>query len=248
MKAEVTKTRSAGAIRIGILAAGDTPSALKDAFPSFSQMTSEMFLTQLPHAMFETFDVKDDHFPIDVAAMDAWVVTGSVCSSNDELPWMLKLESFIQEAEAQRIKLIGICFGHQLIAKALGGKVAQYHGGWGVGLHEYHGFSKNNRVVEDKTALWLPAFHQDQVVDKPENAEVILHSPFCQNAALLYGDSAFTCQFHPEFSVEFERALLTLYQDGVIPQDVLKKAHQSLLDRQPDNATIVHLLCDFVAN
>ncbi|MGF1721092.1 type 1 glutamine amidotransferase [Vibrio kyushuensis] len=229
-------------MKIGILAAGDTPTILREKYQSFADMTADMIRSYLPQAKFEYFDVKGGQFPEKLDEMVAWVITGSVHCANEELPWMLKLEALINELNQNKQCLIGICFGHQIIAKALGGSIEQYAGGWGVGLHEYQW--KND---EHQTSF-LPAFHQDQVVQAPKNAKVLLTSSFCKNAALLYDQNIFTCQFHPEFSNDFEQDLLSLFQESTIPVSVADKAHRSLSERPSDNPVIGQWIGELIAS
>ncbi|PMJ98134.1 hypothetical protein [Vibrio sp. 10N.261.55.A7] len=227
-------------MKVGILIAGDTPVQLSGKFPSFAQMMEQMFPVRLPQASFTHFNVKDDEFPDDVLSMDAWIITGSVRSANDELPWMLKLERFIQEVASKRVRMIGICFGHQLIAKALGGTVEKHPQGWGVGLHEYHWQNE-----PETQCVRLPAFHQDQVTQAPASAKRVMTSSFCKNAALVYDDVIFTCQFHPEFSKDFEQALLALFSD-IIPTPTVDAANQSLVNHPSDNDVVVDWIGKFL--
>ncbi|MCK6262973.1 type 1 glutamine amidotransferase [Vibrio sp. ZSDE26] len=229
-------------MKIGILAAGDTPPALKEQYPSFAHMTSDMIHSYLPRAEFEYFDVRDNQFPEQLDEMVAWVITGSVHCANEELPWMLKLEGIIKELHQNKQCLIGICFGHQIIAKALGGTVEQFNGGWGVGLHKYQWQNESHQTS------YLPAFHQDQVVKAPKGAKVLISSTFCKNAGLLYGANIFTCQFHPEFSNDFEQALLSLFEGSTIPMSVADNAHNSLSERASDNPVVGRWIGDLIAS
>lgn len=90
--------------------------------------------------------------------------------------------------------MVGICFGHQIIAQALGGAVIKHPDGWAVGAQDYD--FGGERVT-------LNAWHQDQVIRRPEGAEVLARNAFCENAALIYDDRAFSVQAHPEFSDSF---------------------------------------------
>jgi len=111
--------------------------------------------------------------------------------------------------------MVGICFGHQIIAQALGGKVVKHPDGWAVGAQDYDFGGK---------PVTLNAWHQDQVVSRPEGAEVAGRSDFCRNAALIYGDRAFTVQAHPEFDDAFVQGLMDTRARGVVPQDLLDRA------------------------
>ena len=132
--------------------------------------------------------------------------------------------------------MVGICFGHQIIAQALGGKVEKFKGGWAVGPHDYDW---------DGRRVTLNAWHQDQVIAPPEGAEVVSSSPFCRYAALVYGDRAFTVQAHPEFTSAEVDYLIRVRAPGVVPPDLLEDAAANI-DRPVDNAALASQIADFL--
>ncbi len=138
------------------------------------------------------YDVENMDFPTDIHAADGWLITGSRHGAYENHPFIPPLEEFIRKAYAAPVPMVGICFGHQIIAQALGGKVEKYHGGWAVGRQDYR-FNGHGDVA-------LNAWHQDQVLELPADAQVIAGNDFCKNAGLVYGDRVFTMQPHPEFS------------------------------------------------
>jgi GMP synthase (glutamine-hydrolysing) len=111
--------------------------------------------------------------------------------------------------------LVGICFGHQIIAQALGGKVEKSDKGWAVGHQTY---------FYGDTPIGANAWHQDQVVALPEGADVIAGNDFCEYAALSYGGRILTMQPHPEFTDEFVEGMLRERAPGVVPDDLIEKA------------------------
>lgn len=141
---------------------------------------------------FDVYKVVDMEFPNDVHAADGWLLTGSPHGAYEDHPFIAPLEDFVREAYAAPVPMVGVCFGHQLIAQALGGKVEKYKDGWAVGRQDY--------TFEGLGAVALNAWHQDQVMELPKDARVIAGNDFCKNAGLLYGDRAYTIQPHPEFS------------------------------------------------
>ncbi|HYD05246.1 MAG TPA: type 1 glutamine amidotransferase [Reyranella sp.] len=156
---------------------------------------------------FDRFDVQALAFPERVEDYDAYVVTGSSAGVYDDLPWIAPTMEFLRTAKG-RAKLVGVCFGHQIMAEAFGGKVVKSPKGWGVGLHAYE-------VVEH--APWMdpveriaaPVSHQDQVVEQPPQTRVLVASEFTPFAGLAWDDQpAISFQFHPEFDPAYAAALI----------------------------------------
>ncbi|MDO5604020.1 MAG: type 1 glutamine amidotransferase [Paracoccus sp. (in: a-proteobacteria)] len=184
-------------MKIGILQCGQAPESLKGEAGDYP----DMFVRLLAGRGFEfsSYHVEGMEFPASVHDADGWLLTGSRHGAYEDHPFIPPLEAFIRDAYAARVPLIGICFGHQIIAQALGGKVEKYAGGWSVGAQDYD---------FDGEVLTLNAWHQDQVTRRPDGAERAASSGFCENAALIYPGRAFTVQAHPEFGDDFIRGLM----------------------------------------
>ncbi|MEM9279902.1 MAG: type 1 glutamine amidotransferase, partial [Pseudomonadota bacterium] len=134
--------------------------------------------------------------------------------------WIPPLEDFIRTAYAASVPIVGICFGHQIMAQALGGKVEKFGGIWGVGNLEY---SHN-----DGSKSTLLAMHQDQVVVKPPEAKVTATSEYCENAAFTYKGKAMSIQPHPEFTAGFIKDLIDERIGTVIPEEQAQPALDTL--------------------
>jgi len=200
-------------MQIGILQTGHAPDALirtAGDYPAmFARLLDGRGLT------FRTWAVVGGEFPVGIHDAQGWLITGSRHGAYEDHPWIPPLEAFIRDAYAASVPLVGICFGHQIIAKAMGGRVEKYRGGWAVGPTPYD---------FDGDTLTLNAWHQDQVVEKPPQARVIASNDFCENAALLYGDRAFTVQAHPEFTGDFIDGLIRARGRGLVPDPLLDDA------------------------
>ncbi|MGO2235624.1 MAG: glutamine amidotransferase-related protein [Marinomonas sp.] len=214
-------------MKIGILAAGITPDSLLGEFPTYANMFAEQLGKMQKDFSFVTYDVRLDEFPNSAEECDAWLITGSKADAYSDEPWVLRLCALIKDIDQLQRPLVGICFGHQVIARALGGRVEKFQGGWGVGIHQYD-VCGSLPVLPEAKELALCAFHQDQVVEKPARARVILRSEFCENAGLLYEDHILTFQGHPEFSKVYEKALVNLYDGKQLTQEQAKTALSSL--------------------
>lgn len=204
-------------MRIGILQTGLAPEALAPEMGDYPDMFAR--LLDGHGFTFRTWKVVEEEFPSSVHEADGWLITGSRHGVYEDHPWIPPLEQFIRDAFAARVPVVGICFGHQIVAQAMGGKVERYAGGWAVGATEYDFGGE---------MLRLNAWHRDQVVKAPAGATVIASNDFCANAALLYDDRALTVQAHPEFRPEFVDGLMRTRGKGVVPDAVMAEAAAKL--------------------
>ena len=208
-------------MQIGILQTGHAAPAMRAAVGDYSDYFALFLAGQ--GLSFATFNVIDCIFPASVHDCDGWLITGSRHGAYADLPWIAKLEVFLRDAYAARVPIVGICFGHQILAQALGGKVEKFSQGWSVGPTDYDWGGETVR---------LNAWHQDQVTDLPEDAEVLAGNAFCQYAALAYGDRALTVQAHPEYDDDASRVRIEARGPTMGIDDQLKSATDAM--GQPD--------------
>ena len=198
---------------IGILQCGHFPTAPGHPKKTYTDLYSG-FLAG--HCLtFETYSVVDMEFPENIRAAEGWLVTGSKHGAYEDHEFIPPLEDFIRDAYANAVPIVGICFGHQVIAQALGGVVQKFEGGWSTGRTEYD---------FDGEMLALNAWHQDQVVTVPADAQVIASTPFCANAGLAYKGRALSIQPHPEFGKDEVDLLLEARAPGVVPPELIDRA------------------------
>jgi GMP synthase (glutamine-hydrolysing) len=196
-------------MHIGILEPGVTPEDLLDAHGTMPEMAGRLFGALDPSLRFSTWRVVDGVFPDAVTAADGWLVMGSKHGVYEDLPWMRTLKDFLRTAIAREVPVVGICFGHQILAEAMGGRVVKSERGWGCGVHRY--------TLSDGDEIAIAAMHQDQVIEVPPDAAVIATSEFCPVAGLDYGGRAISFQPHPEFEDAFVRDLVSSRRGGSIP-------------------------------
>lgn len=205
-------------MKIGILQTGHAVDVIRDELGEYADMFEHLLRG---HGFsFSRYFVVDGVFPDSVAAADGWLITGSKHGAYDDLPWIAELEAFIRAIRDDGRPLIGICFGHQVIAQALGGKVEKFSGGWAVGPQEYD--------FGDGQKMLLNAWHQDQVTKLPDGAQVVADNEFCKNAAFLISNNIMSIQPHPEFSARMMQLLISHRGKGVVPDDLLAGAAANL--------------------
>lgn len=221
-------------MKIGILQTGHLPESLLKEFPEYPEMFERLLDG---HGFeFETYPVVDMVLPGSIHAADGWLITGSRHGAYEDHPWIAPLEQFIRDAYGADVPVVGICFGHQIMAQALGGKVEKYQGGWTVGRQPYD--------FGERGTYHVNAWHQDQVVVKPEGAEIIATGPHSPFAGLLYDRRGFSLQPHPEFEADFVEGLVEKRGRGLVPTDRLQGALDEL-DQPVDRAEMSDMIARF---
>ncbi|MBM7068262.1 type 1 glutamine amidotransferase [Actibacterium sp. 188UL27-1] len=204
-------------MHIGILTAGHVPAELRPHSGDYETVFAKFLENQ--GLTFQNWDVVDMDFPNSIDAAEGWLITGSRHGVYEDHPFIPPLIQFIQAAFIAQVPMVGICFGHQIIAQAMGGRVEKSTKGWGVGrqVYSYAG-----------AEVTLNAWHQDQVVEKPPLATSIAQNAFCEHAGFLYGKQALTLQPHPEFRDDFMAGLIEHRAPGVVPENRLDYARAQL--------------------
>ncbi|MBK8500950.1 MAG: amidotransferase [Saprospiraceae bacterium] len=167
-----------------------------------------MFQKLLPGLDFVTYDVCHRQFPENLQDCDAYITTGSKFSVYDDLPWIQQLKELVAEIYIRDKYYIGICFGHQMLAEALGGKVAKGSKGWCVGNHAFLIQEKKEWMTPFQDTFNILMSCQDQVKIMPENAQMLAKSKDCEIGMFQVGDKMLGIQGHPEFPKDYSRALM----------------------------------------
>ena len=212
--------------RVTIIETGLIPLQHRERHGSFPQMFQHMIGAADPSIDCDVVSVVAGEPLPDPTGLQAILITGSPAGVYDNVDWIVPLEDFVREAHASRIPMVGICFGHQLMAQALGGLVRKSDKGWGIGRHVYD-ITPGNGVIEG-ARIALACSHQDQVLEPPHGARTFMSSDFTPHAGLLYANgAALSVQPHPEFSVDFAHVCCEL-REGKAPDKVVAAAKASL--------------------
>jgi len=193
-------------MRIGILETGSPPPALKSLAEPYRNMIRKMLGEAYS---FRDFDATRN-LPRASERLDAYFITGSASAVYSNERWIEDLIGWLQRLD-RSIPLVGICFGHQIMAQAFGGRVERSDLGWMGGLQK-HQVVKAQHWMNDDSDFYLPIAHEDRVVGVPESAVVLARSNSSANAVLSYRNrSAISFQGHPEFSTQYAALLVDYY-------------------------------------
>jgi GMP synthase-like glutamine amidotransferase len=231
-------------MKLTLIQPTDVPSPLRDRFGAYDRMFHRMFAGQ--GFEFETLRLADGAPLPDPADLDGVLITGSSAGVYDNhLSWMAPLRDFIRAAYVAKTPMVGICFGHQIMADALGGDVRKSDKGWGLGRHVYGLTQRPAAIGGTLPEFAIACSHQDQVVRAPDEAEVFLASEFTPNAGLAYRNgTALSLQPHPEFADDYALALAEMRR-GKAPDAVVDKAIASMT-RASDSAEMAGYLGAFL--
>lgn len=225
-------------MNLAVLEAGTPPGDLAARFGAYPDMYRHML--GLPGKL-PSYDLTAGELPVRPEAHHAYIVSGSPAGVYEEIGWIDDLTRFLRAAKG-RARLVGICFGHQAMAQAFGGRVEKSKRGWGIGLHRYEVVAREPWMGE-AAAVAIPASHQDQVVEQPPATRVTLASDFTPIAGLAWCDQpAISFQFHPEFEPAFAKALIETRRERLPDPDAALRS----LDGANDNERVGNWIANFL--
>ena len=207
---------------LGVLQADSVLPKFQPAHGNYPEMF-EQLLTR-PGVVVKHYNVEEGHYPDALDECDAYLITGSRMSVYDDEDWIRALEAFVVRCDKEKKKLIGICFGHQMVAQALGGKTEPAKAGWGVGVHHY---SRADAAPDYMDDFALVASHKDQVTKIPDDATVIASNDFCPVAGMMVGNHMLTFQGHPEFTRDYSLDLMNMRRE-ILGEEVYTRGVASL--------------------
>ena len=215
---ESTEQPAQGPLRIGILQADWVLDEFQGEFGDYPAMFARLLesanLTRATprELVLETYVAINNEFP-EVCGCDAYLITGSRHSVYDDAPWIHALVEFVVAALAQQRKIIGICFGHQLLAHYFGGETRAASAGWSVGVQRTQLLCDESWMTPSSAEIGLLSSHKDQVLRMPEGARRFASSDSCPTAGFVMGERVLALQGHPEFSKGYSAALMQMRRE-----------------------------------
>ncbi|TWI52696.1 GMP synthase-like glutamine amidotransferase [Pseudomonas duriflava] len=208
------------------------PPDLAERYDGYAAMFIRLFDTVSIDVTFSVFNVVNGEYPADGTRFDAYLITGSKADSFGTEPWILRLKEYVQERYHRGDTLLGVCFGHQLLALALGGVAERAAGGWGLGVQRFdivQSYAWQSPPLQDVSLI---VSHQDQVTSLPPNAQCVASSDYCPHAVFVLDDRVLGVQGHPEFTPDYAYQLLVKRQSSFSPERYeqavtsLERSHQ----------------------
>jgi len=214
-------------VRIGIFEADTLEPDIKEKYGSYAEMFQRLLLSVDDQLEIKVYPVIECKYPENMDECDGYLITGSKSSAYDNEPWIKQLRDYILALHKHRSKLVGICFGHQIIALSLGGLTKKSEKGWGVGISISKIIKEKPWMGTTEQQFALLVSHQDQVTSLPAQSELIATNTFCANASFQIANHILCFQGHPEFSADYLSYLMNKRRDS-IGEEKYKKAMDSL--------------------
>jgi GMP synthase-like glutamine amidotransferase len=236
-------------MKIGLLECDHVLERFRHIAGDYREMFAAMFARQAPQITLRSFDVCNGEFPSSLDACDAYLATGSRFSAYDDIDWIHALKHFVRRIHEAKRPFVGVCFGHQILAEALGGKVTKAGAGWGVGVHNVEMMKPGTPELwmrPEQSSCGLQYMHQDQVARLPEGAVVLGRSDHCPVAMFRAGDSMLGVQAHPEFMKAYSEALLLDRVERIGEERV--KAALASLSQPTDESVVAKWIVEFLTD
>lgn len=229
-------------MKIGLLECDHVRDELRPIAGDYREMFTRLFNRHAPQFELEYFDVRNGQFPASVETCDGYLTTGSRFSAYDVEGWIQELKDFVRQLRDADRPFVGICFGHQILAEALGGKVGKALQGWGIGIHSLDVTQTESWMQPEQASCGIQYSHRDQVLRLPENSVVLGESDHCPVAMFRVGQRMLGIQGHPEFPAAYTEALVRTRTE-LIGAD---KVNAADFNSPTDEAIIVAWLAKFL--
>jgi GMP synthase-like glutamine amidotransferase len=229
---------------IGLLLCDHVREEFRAAHGDYPEQFSALFAPIAPQWTFRCYEVTQGEFPARLDECDAYLSTGSSWSVYEEADWIAQTKAFIRSLFEAGIPYVGVCFGHQLLGEALGGKVAKSPNGWCVGVHDFTLLHQDPWMQPPLSTFSLLMMCQDQVMELPPQSTVLASSPACPVGMFRVGTTHLGIQAHPEFTKAYDQALMLLREERM-GTAVVEKGISSL-DKETDATTIASWIVRFI--
>ena len=191
--------------RVGLLLVGHIDAGSLHVGGDYPELYADILA---PHNIeLTTYRCDESQMPSSLSEQDGWLCSPSRLSVYDDIDWLRDVEQLLRDMVATETPYVGICFGHQLMAQALGSTVAKADFGWGIGAKHYD-IVEQQPWMDSADQIVLAASHQDQVQSLPNGARLLATADYCPIGGMLIGARAWTLQVHPEFSPALADSLL----------------------------------------
>jgi GMP synthase-like glutamine amidotransferase len=231
-------------LKVGILQADDVVPHLAQKYGEypamFQQLLSAVNDDQKVDLEFETYAVNAGNYPADLDEVDAYILTGSKSSVYEDAPWIVQLAEFVRALHSRKKKLVGVCFGHQMVAHALGGETRLAKVGWSLGVKETSPIGSN---LLGNAPFNLIYSHQDQITVPVAGTVVLASTDTCPIAATSLGEHILTFQGHPEFYPDYSSELYEFRRENY-PPETYQKAMDSFQENV-DQLLVAKMIIDF---
>lgn len=234
-------------MKLGVLLCDDVRPELQPKHGNYPAMFTELFAQVDPAIELLFYRVIDGHYPQSLSECDGYLTSGSRYSVYEQSRWINVFQGFVHQLYFQHIPLVGICFGHQMIAQALAGEVMLSDKGWGIGAASASIDVPSNLqppwLTEPPADISLLVSHQDQVIRPPQDTTILASSLFCPNSIMLVGEHFLGIQGHPEFTPEYLADLLKL-RKSIYPIETYQNALE-LLEQPTDHLKVTQWIIQF---
>ena len=230
-------------MKIGLLKCGKVHPELYPVYGDYDGMFKVYFSRYIPSIDLDVFDIVKGDYPPTLSGYDGFVSSGSLSAVYDNDKWIKEYQRFVVKLYEEQCKHVGICFGHQMIAQALGGKVERSERGWGMGIKKLSIYDRTSWTDNDKKEIYLISSHQDQVTVLPKKARLLAGNSHCPFGIFSVDDHVFAIQSHPEFTITYHKASVELRRKSVSP-DIIQQALNSMT-KQTDEKIVAGWIKNF---
>ncbi len=231
-------------MRLGLLLCDHVRPELAEVAGDYPEFFGRFFSGH-PDIEIDVFDLTTGRFPEDLDRADAWIISGSRLSVYEDVPWVNRLADLVRRLDRERRKLVGVCFGAQMIGHALGGEVARASEGWQVGAKEVRLSTHQPWMIPPADGFRILHSNADQILRPPERLRVLGSSDGVPVSVVAVEDHFIGFQGHPEFLPAYSAVLMEARRGTLIPDEVVNTGLSSLAI-EPDTELLAAWIASFI--